>query len=241
MIRKFPMSYYLIVTALAAIIAIIYIWYKTKYLNYIPDDVILEMDGTDAPLLSRFFESHLKPEIVFDINEEQVASELLNKLYKEEIDAELLVVGEDVNIMYTILTGEILDIKDFYDVRTSIGLNMGVAVVTDPVVRKQLKQRVNVSCIPEVSELMKLELENITKDYLTQILEYRWNKLNELNHDNVINTEGSYVYLKEELDNVKMDEKYKRVNLLCTDAEFETFLKRLTNKESISSTLGLGL
>lgn len=228
------MSYYLLVTALVAILAVIYVWYKCKYLNYIPDDVILKLGGSDASLLSKFFDEFLKPDISFDLNEENIAANLIKRLYKKDVDPDLLVVGEDAYIHYTLLTGKILDIDNYYDLRSAIGLNLEALVITNSKIREILKRRLLITCMPEVSELIKLELDVVTKEYLKQILEYRWNVLKSLNNHNIINKKGSYLYISDcEIPNVEIDEKYKRINLLCTDAEFETLVKRLPNATTL--------
>ena len=230
------MSYYLITSFIVAVIAICYVWYMTRCVNTISDTTVLLLNTDDNHLLADWYNSQAKPSLSFDIDEYVVASRLLKSLYDIQVDPDLLVIGNDLSLQYTTLTRSHLSTDPsnissdtLYDIRSSIGVNTDVCLIHDPVLRNKLRLNNTSSSFIEVYPITDSGLETIARDYLTQILKYRWAKITDLNDPHIINNSGSFLYLREcNIPNIEPAPSSQglRINLLCSNLEFETFITR---------------
>ena len=242
------MSYYLITSFLVAVIAICYVWYMTRGINTIPDTTVLPLDTDTNNLLSDWYNRNAKPSLSFDVDEYTMASRLLASLYNIQVDSTLLVIGDNLPRQYNILARAPLStdvsntsVDTIYDIRSSTGVNTDICLVHNPTLRNKLRSNNTSASFIEIYPIADSGLETIARDYLNQVLKYRWEKITELNDDNVINNSGSFLYLREcNIPNIQTSATTIgcRINLLCSNLEFETLLTRwsrhLTHVNSLS-------
>ena len=241
------MNYYLIISFLISIIAIIYIWYITRNISFISDSELLSLNTTDNSLLSNWYKRYAKPSFTFFIDEYLTASTLLKRLYNIEIDPNNLVIGENLSSQYYNITHQHLlpfssdtsyssHLNYLFDIRSSIGLNYDIAIIHNPRLLSLLR-RSNTIDLSETISIIDNELDIIAKNYLSQILKYRWDKINSISDINILNTSGSFLYLRHcnipNIETVSTSLGF-RINLLCSDLEFETFINRW--KKSLPSS-----
>jgi hypothetical protein len=239
------MSYYLVISFIIAIIAIIYIWYMTRSVNTIPDTTILALNTADNYLLESWYKRFAKPSLVFDINEYETAARLLKRLYDIDVDPNLIVIGENLSSQYYQITQMHLSShtnqqnsleNTVYDIRSAIGVNYDIAIINNPRVRATLRRN-NTVDLSETIYIMSNELDVIARDYLKQILKYRWDKINEISDPSILNAGGTFLYLREcnipNIETISTPFGF-RINLLCNDLEFETLIKRWSSsRESL--------
>ena len=246
------MSYFLLVSILIAAIAIIYVWYASRGLNSISDDVILALDTDEDKILSQWYQTQIKPTFDFQTNDTEVAVKYLKRLYDLDVDPNSIVVGSSLNAQYRKLTQRRLATQYtagadcLFDLRSTIGIPGEIAVVMDPRIRTTLFRN-NTTDASMFTAIINNELDITARDYLHELLNQRWERIRQLNDPNVINSGGSYLYLnitRETVsgstsvlvfDNVTglITEDGARINLLCSNLEFETLIARW--KKSLSN------
>lgn len=243
------MSYFLVATIFVAIIAILYVWYVTRGLNSIPDDKLVSLDTDDDKMLIHWYNLNLKPSYDFNINDSEIASKYLQRLYNIEVDPHLLVLGTNLNTQYFQLTGVTLDviyssgtphphIDSIFDIRSTLGKSGEIAIIHDSHIRTSL-QRTNNFDMTEIGFIINNELDTVARDFLRDVLKYRWEQISELNDPDVLNHDGSYLYLLNHDDSsigfpvtvlngvtALMTAQGSRINLLCSNYEFEALMKR---------------
>jgi len=233
------MNYYLIISFVISIIAIIYIWYITRNISFISDNELLPLNTTSNSLLSNWYKKYAKPSFTFFIDEYLTASTLLKRLYNLEIDPNIILIGENLSSQYYNITRQHLlpfssdtsyspHLNYLFDIRSSIGLNYDIAIIHNPRILSLLR-RTNTIDLSETISILDNELEVIAKNYLSQILKYRWDKINSIPDTNILNTTGSFLYLRHcniaNIETISTPFGF-RINLLCSDLEFETFINR---------------
>lgn len=233
------MGYYLVFTFIIAIIAIIYIWYASREINSISDDKILSLETREDRILSNWYKQNIKPSFNFDLDENVIAAKFLHRIYDLEINPDLLVIGTDLASQYTSLSQQSLisgmnhtPASDcIFDIRSSIGKEGEIAIIHDVRIRSILRNNNNYDPI-ELNAVLEYELDIIARDYLKTVMKYRWDKLIQLNNPNLINKEGTFAYFTDfNIPNVQTANTKQgvRINLLCTDLEFETLIKRCSS------------
>lgn len=234
------MDYFLIGNILILLCAILYVWYYTRYANYIPNSQVLELDTEEDKVLSNWYKSSVKEELVDDST---VFSKYLKNIYGIEVNSSLLIIGEDLDEKYFKLTKKELSeeyqpgVDCYFDFRPVIAKTGQVAIINDIRIRQQL-ERSNTFDLTEIYSIISNGLEIGAYQYLKQVLDFRWEQILKLEDDNVLNREGSYLYYKPSayikssekiLDDqvaVKITSKGARVNLLCSNYEFEALIDR---------------
>lgn len=218
------MDYFIIALIIVAFLSIIYVWYLSKSINYYPEDQILDLSTDDDKLLSNWYATNLHIMYEYGVNELELASTYLHNVYDLEIDQDLLVVGNDIGQQYNALTNKELPKDCLFDLRSSLGISGEIAIIKNKGIRNRLRRNNNYD-FKMLYEIVKSNVDKNAHIALQEILKYRWTKITE-----VLGLEGagSYLYLPEEIPNVnslKINNMY-RTNLLCSDLEFNTFLKR---------------
>jgi len=234
------MSYFLLITFIVALIAIFYIWYITLDLRSIPDDKILSLETDENKLLQQWFQNNITPSIIPNLDANEVAAKFLRRMFNIEVDSNLLVLGTNITIpLNHKLSSQYQPGSDIiFDLRSMVGVTGNIMVIHDPNLRSQLRRNNNYD--PSLLDtMMDKGADLVAREYIVKVLEYRWNKLLELNDPNILNNKGSYLYLRDcQIPNVTtFTAKYgnkTRINLLCTDLEFETLLKRWSSQTSIT-------
>lgn len=252
-------GYFLIVTIVIALLAVLYVWYISRDFRSIPDDKVLLLDTDEDRLLSNWYNTNLKVSYNLNIDEAKTCADLIKRLYDIEVNPDLLVIGTNIGQQYHRLlhqtTGSASSLPYFpqespggshtmprsvdrdclFDLRSNIGKELEIAAIHDPVTRTRLKNT-NYYNMNEITSIMESNLDTVARDYLKQVLKYRWDKILEINDPNILNRNrypGTYLYLREcTIPNIQAyadpNNNIIRVNLLCTDLEFETLLKRWT-------------
>lgn len=240
------MSYYFIIFAfIIAVIAIIYIWHVSKQYTSISDDKILLLDTNDDRILSDWYYHHIKQSFDFDLNLDtyDISSKFINRIYNIDIDPNLLVVGLDIKSQYFYKTTNILPLFSdstkhdcFFDIRSLVGKEGEIAIIYDSKVRSFLRNNNNNYDITNLNSIIDNNLDIKAKEYLVAVLKYRNDTLTSLNYPGLLNIDGTYAYF--ENNNIPNVETLKtkfgyRINLLCTDLEFDTLIKRLKDNLSM--------
>lgn len=131
------------------------------------------------------------------------------------------------------------DIDYIFDLRSTIGKCGEIAIVNNPRIRGTL-QRSNTLDFSEISLIINSELETVANDYLREVLKFRWDHILQLNDPSILNRFGSYIYLRTSDDIIPglpvqvlgnrvtalMTPQGARLNLLCSNYEFEALIKR---------------
>jgi cell division protein FtsL len=242
------MSYFLIVAILVAVIAVIYVWYVTRYLNRIPDDKPISLETEDDKLLIHWYNMHIKHSFDFNINDIEIAVKYLKHIYDIEINPDLIIIGTNLESQYFNITGRHLinkyspDVDCIFDIRSTLAKPGEIAIIHDSIVRNSLR-KINTFDFTEINNIMESELDLIARDFLHEVLKFRWEQITKLNDPNILNNSGSYLYLHVPTDisssipnntvitvlggvSALLTSRGARINLLCSNIEFETLIKR---------------
>lgn len=232
------MDYFIIILIIVALLSILYVWYISKSINNYPDDKILDLSTDEDKILSNWYSDNLKIIYEYGINEEDIAVEYLHNVYNLEVDPKSIVIGNNIYSQYMKITGKELPKDSIFDLRSSLGIPGEIAIITNNKIRNKLI-RTNNYDIKMLYEIVKSGVDKNAHLVLQEILKYRWTKIKE-----TLNLEGSGSYLYLQSENIPDTSTFEvfpgvvssvtdnsfRINLLCTDLEFNTFLKRATNK-----------
>jgi hypothetical protein len=230
------MSWLLVSLFIVAFVVALAFWYYTRDYRSIPDDRILDLSTDEDRILDRWYSYHIKPSIDFDPNVGDIAARFLERIYQIQVDPKLLVIGKDLDSEYFRLTRRHLrksgklepNVDQIFDLRQIIGKSIQIAIIHDRRDRDKLN-KYHFDDNSNLKAIMDQELDLIARDYLNEVLKYRWEKILELNDPHLMNLEGTYVYLRKcQILNVQTKEEnaVHRINLLCTDIEFETLIQR---------------
>jgi vacuolar-type H+-ATPase subunit F/Vma7 len=237
------MSYFLVVITIVAIIAIVFFWFISKKYRWIPDDEILSLEGIEDKVLQRWYDQHMPRLLLVDMGNYEIAAALFEKLQGLKADPKKIVIGHDLAKQYEDLLPRESNNKIYpfiLDIRSQIGKPGEIAIVTDDDIRKKLRANNDLD-MRDVYGILENQLEQIARDYLKEILQFRWNKLIEVRNANLLNRSGSFAYFRTDsklppgsvtmlFPNVTaaVTRHGARVNLLCSDLEFTTLLTRMT-------------
>ena len=229
------MSYVLISLFVVAVVLVVVFWYMTRDYRSIPEDRVINLASEEDRILNRWYEHHLQPSLDLNLNGQEIAAQLLEHLYGIQVDSEQLVIGTDIDREYYRLTGYKLEFStelstgdQVFDLRRYLGKSGQVAIIQNHQDRWDLYQTVPVD-LNQYKAILDQGLDVIARDYLREVLTYRWDKINKLADPDVMNQQGAYLYLRNcQIPNVETQahNNIHRINLLCTDLEFETLIIR---------------
>ena len=235
------MDLYFIVLIMVTIIVVLYMWYVTRWKNYISDSEPLHLEGEENNIISNWYKLYSTAPLDMTLDDINIAVKYLAKVHNLNIFESEMVVGNDLDIQYYEKTGKKLsliyrdDLDCIFDLRTELGKNIEIAVIRDTKIRKKL-YRDNTLHISEINRILDSDIAITAKRYMKSILDERWDKIKKVNSDGVVNTYGSYLYLKSDFiygDIITAESPYgKRINLLCSDLDFEIFLNRWKSNEN---------
>lgn len=242
------MTYFLLVSVMVTILAIIYVWYVTRRMNVIADDEPLQLHTDEDRLATSWYTLNTRKSVDLEIDDISTASTFLKRVCDIEANRNLIVIGKDLQTVYKSITGQNLATKysegidTIFDIRALIGRSGEIALIHDPNILTRMsravqKNRLTID-LSEVKAIMNSELDPIAREYFGKLLKSRWEKILAIPDTRRINCEGSYLYI--EIENTTTDDNITifgnvmaantpfgaRINLLCKDVEFETFLKR---------------
>jgi len=238
------MSYFVIITLMMTIFAILYVWYVTNGLKYAADNATLSLETDDDKLLSNWYEENNKETYQFNVNDLEIAVKYLQRVHDINVDQNLIVIGTDLEQYYHNITGKVLSRKfstesnSLFDIRSNLGKNGEIAIIRDNNLRKRIQRKTKAN-LTEINQIMDNNLDIMARDYIRDTLKIRWNQINSLDDPNIINNDGSYLYIKENAkieigSHVTVIEKVtalvtplgSRLNLLCTNLEFDSLITR---------------
>lgn len=252
------MSYFLVVLIVIAIIAILYVWYITKYQNAISDSDPLKLDTDENKLIGEWYKNNLSPTYDFTTTTYEIAAKFLKIIHKITTDPTLIVVGDDLNNQYYNLTkihliNEPTKVDEYvrlneptkvnesnlssdciFHIRDVFGIPGEIAIIYDEDIRKQLRSQNDNYDLLKLNNIMTMDPEGFISSYLQNVLNARWKQLLELNNPNISNNSGSYLCIDEADTNLPENiiatrsNSSAKINLLCTNLEFEALIKRLT-------------
>lgn len=220
---------FLLVSILVSLLTVLYVWYKTNQMRSVEH---LFLDTDEDKLLSKWFDSHIKPEYHFDLDEKKVASDFLEKIYGIEVDPKFIIVGKDLITQHPTLSPKYKFGKDciFY-LRDVLGIDTEIAIIYDKVRRESMSYGKFDS--QKINDIVAYGVGVKAKEFLENLLSTRWNIIDKLEDSNVINSKGSYLYIKSETKELFGNTVIGavtpfgiRINLLCTDFEFDMLIKR---------------
>lgn len=239
------MSYFLIGAIIIAVLAVLYVWYVTRGKNSIPDDATILLDTEDDKLLHHWYDNNIQPDYDFNVDDVEIAVKYLLRVHEIEVDPSLIVVGSNLAAKYVYLVQESLPTNYsagsdcLFDIRSHLGINGEIAIIHNPKIRANL-QRDCTGDLTTIRLIMNNEMDIIARDFLRETLRLRWEQILALNDPSVVNREGSYLYVRTPEDTANLAQPViilnkvralktpqgARINLLCTNLEFETLMAR---------------
>lgn len=217
-------------------VVIILTWMFTYSYRHIPDSENLDLSTDDNTLFGKWLLDNIKPSLIIDLDDFATAADFIQRNFQEEIDPSSIVVGENLQSSYYKLTGKYLALFNeategdkIFHLRDIIGIEGEIAVISNPKTVIALRQS-NEFSMNKLHSLITVDGDKLCYNYLQNVLTSRWKIINDLQSESVINTYGSYLYLKGvTIPNVSTYENNKlhRINLLCTDLQFKTLIQRI--------------
>ena len=220
-------------------------WYISS--SYYTDNIKVNIADTDAKLLNDWFthELHCSSELSTEFNTDAnlsaqtqiAAATLLKVLYDVNIDATNIIVGLNIDKKYYKLTGKnLVPNRTLFDLRDVLGLSLQICIVNARLYQKLTQDhnsQVNEHQLRLLIAIIEDKAYDLVLSYIKKVLDHRWNKLQELQDERIINNSGSYLYLRSDneqiLPNITgllLSKEQVRINLLCTEYEFDLLLKR---------------
>lgn len=219
-----------------SVAVIILTWMFTYSYRHIPDSEILDLSTDNNMLFGKWLSDNIKTSLVIDLDDFATAADFLQRNFQEEIQPSSIVVGENLQASYYKLTKKYLvpfnestDKDRIFHLRDIIGISGEIAVISDPTIVASLR-RSNEFSMNQLHSMISVEGDKLCYNYLQNILTNRWKIINDLQSESVINSYGSYLYLKNvTTPNVQVHQidKISRINLLCTDLQFKTLIQRI--------------
>lgn len=229
------MDYFLIMLFMICIVAIIFFWHVSHKSKYLPENEQLFLNTNQDKLASEWYKHNIKHSVDLNVDDYAIACKFLKRIYDIDADPNTIVIGNNLQSQYQQLTGSMLDNKSFFDIRATVGKDGEIAIINDNSIVKTLRRN-NSLDLTDVSNIMDSDLDGIAKDFFTLVLDNRWDRISQLNDQNVLNRGGSYLYYDSSSsdDNVVVfgnvvannTNQGARINLLCNDIEFETLMNR---------------
>lgn len=225
------MSYLLIVLSIVAVILVILFWYLSRYYT-ITDDDVLDLMGDDNLVTEKWIKSNIEGKTNFDRDGESTASRLLQRNLNIEVNPNDLVVGLNLAKQFRDLTNINIADNQIFDMRAILGIPGEIMIVKDSKI-KSILRRQNDLDISLINIVMENDLDTIACKYLSELLTKRWQLLQQslfgIAIEGNITNNNSYAYLEScNLPKVELldTNKGKRLNMLCSDRQFDALIKR---------------
>lgn len=217
-----------------AFLAVIIVWYLSYRTTHIADDVEIILDDTEDKLVTAWYEAHINHDSEITMTETELATAILDQFYNIKVKPHLLIIGTNLNHQYYQHTEEHLPKKYLYSLREKFAINAEIAVIGNKKVMAQLRKN-NKYDYDVLCRLYQGNLLVTAEQYLTSVLQHRWDKLESLNI--FPHGDNSFFYSKDILPNIhghRLDNGLYRYNLLCSNVEFQAIIARLEkSKETI--------
>lgn len=257
---------YLVFLIIFTIVLILIAWLYSKYLSYYNSNKVLSLESDDDELLTDWYKSNIKPIYTVELNNTIIAAKYISQIYNIDIDPSLLVVGQNlsdkfINIISSnnfntkdqklFMSSNINDISSIikdnnilFDIRSSLGINCDIAIIHNSNLRNKL-QKDSLYDLYTLDSILETNHALAVHKYLSNELNARWDVISSINLPNILNNNGSFVYLKVDpnfysdkyyntvitiFDNIQatMTPKGARINLLCSHNNFKLLMTRLS-------------
>lgn len=247
------MEYFIIISITVVLLYILYIWYRTRYLNHVPDTSTLELHTESDKLLTHWYSMNLGTTHFPIINDLDLASKFLKQLYDIEPNTSYLVIGHKFDkSLYKTHTGHniqtiyngmkpIMNTDVIYDIRSTLGLPGEIAIIHDRELVRMLRRKTPSIDGSMLDAVLDSNLWSGARDFLQSVLQARWNKIKSIyGNTTQIRETGSYAYVDDKIhvvqdisNEAQVIELFGsvlslggRINLLCSDYEFEACIVR---------------
>jgi hypothetical protein len=232
-------------------------WYNA-YINH-----VFDFQNTDLEIAAKYLRRIHKLEInpnllIVGTNLEEQYTKITGDKLEPKYSFEIEKSKSDTEI-----DPRIDKVDCIFDIRSTLGKNGEIAVIHNPRIRNILYRTNNLN-LSEVNSIIDNDMDLTARDHIGEVLKFRWEQIRQLNDHDIINTksqQGSYLYLRvpnestTEPSNQGLNEKTitvlksvaamstprgARINLLCSNYEFESLIKRwkayrVTNTELLPS------
>ena len=232
----------ILILVIIILISIAYVWWVTRYSNIISDDQELKLHTEEDKMLGNWYQNLNKSPLNFGMDDREIATAFIERIYNRKVDYEHIIIGTNLEKQYYKITGKEIEKENYIDVRSLIGKPWEFIIVPDRKVRAQIV--VEIVDLNELNDIMIAKAEQGAWEYITDLLDNRWKMIDALNDEDVLNSSGSYLYLKTDSNEdevivkqnirAKGTSKGARINLLCDNWEFETLMKRLRQNVAVS-------
>lgn len=231
---------FLIGMCVLVVCLMIYMWYTTQKYRSIPDGEIVHLETQEAKIISKWFTDNIT-ETSDELEGPEVAARFLQRNFNEDINPSQLVIGHNLKQLYEDLHGA--GAARFWSIRDSIGVAGEIAEITNTKIRRELtRNAMDAHELNQLHAIMNADLDTAARPYIQHVLNHRWQKLAELNDPLIELGTGSYAYWKRPSWSTTPQTQHHvgsqilghltqhgiRINLLCTDLEFNTLIQRLS-------------
>lgn len=233
------MDYRLLLMIVIALLLVGVMWYMSSS-NY-TDRIKVILEDKESKLLNDWFKRELSIDITTTDNSvdteliqqaQAAAISLLKVLH--DVDIDNVIVGSNLHEKYRQLTGKnLVPNRTLFNLRDILGLSLEIGIV-NPTLHDELnKEKFDKQQLQLLVAIVDHKAYDILLPYVKKVLDHRWTKLLELQDDRITNSNGSYLYLRSDneeiLPNVtglSTSNNEVRINLLCSEYEFDLLLKR---------------
>lgn len=230
---------FLIISMIISLIIIFIVYYLSKKEHAEKLSRKINLSTLDNEL-SNEYSTKLVHDYTFNMSNDSIARILLQSLFTN-IDTTNIIIGENLNQQYYNITEMNLPIVyttdsliyDEYiiDLRSIIGYSGEIAIISNELVREQLKRNNNLD-LSIVNSYINSGIHKQISDYIQSTLKHRWKLINKLNDSRIMNSSGSYLYYNNDDTNIifnnvegLLTERGIRINLLCSDENFDILMR----------------
>lgn len=204
------MDFLLILLIIIVIVLVLAAWWYGRNYNILPENEIIDLSTSENALMKDWLQYYQKPSYNWQLSSQEVGARFLRTVLNKEVDADKVILDADVSTY---------DAEETYDLRSLIGIPGQIAVLDHAVQHS--------SDGFDLHEMLESDLVEPAKEFVTAVLEQRWQLLREqFFHTLIDNGLNSYAHFTEwHVPNVKLTED-NGMNLFCTDLEFNNMLLR---------------
>lgn len=213
-----------------ACVLIVIVWYISKSYRYIPDSELLDLSSEEDLLVLPWINK-------IELTGSDMEERLLKALH---IESNNIVFGKDLKTTYQKLTGNILrNNRSWFDLRLLTGFPGELAIIENDRIALQMRAMNSNMDLKNLTYIVAVDPELTVTNHIKQILDSRWETIISLNDPNVLNNSGTYLYYKSDTDTVFNNvqglttDKGLRINLLCSNLQFNTLIARWKQNQMI--------
>ena len=228
-------------TSIILVLTILYLWKKSRDINYIGPNRILHLETENAGLITTWIKNNVKPNYTNMFEDPaKTATEFLNRLPIDDhknLDPKRVVFGKNI--------GRYLNPSDqvaILNLRDLLGIDGEIAIFSNEELRRKVALQVPYFSDTTLKSLISQGLDIVLLRQVESALKYRWDTLKKYLENQLLNDHGSFAYLSE--NSISNTALFKtpngyRLNMLCSRLEFDTLITRIKNNSAEYVTLEL--